>query len=126
MGTDQIRSKPLGLELLSRPGTPLSTDDFGFRLHYQGVNPLGVATIEVVPEMVQRLRQRPAAIESVNPQGHQLVLTLLSQALNDVKVLAGKVLMDKEDLHQLTDVAMTLPCPGILPTAAAGRSPCAT
>ena len=99
MGADQIRNKPFGLELLSRPSTALGTDDLGFSLHHQGMNPFCVSTIEAVSEMVKALGNAAIAIESVDTKGHHLVLPLLGQTLNDVDVLPRKVLMNEKDSH---------------------------
>ena len=99
MGANQIRNKPLELELFGRPGTAIGTDDFGFRFHHKGMHPLGVAAIEAIPEIIQRLRQRPVAIQIVNAEGNQLVLALLGQPLNDVNVLTREVLVNKQNPH---------------------------
>ena len=99
MGTDQIRCEALRLELLSSTGTALGTNDLGFSLHYQGMHPLGVATIKAVTEMVEALGNATATIKSIDAKGHQLVLPLLGQTLNDVDVLPGEVLMNEKDSH---------------------------
>ena len=99
MGTDQIRNKPLGLELLSSPSTSLSTNDLRFGLHHQGVHTWGVAAIEAVAEMAETFGHATTPIQRINPQGHQLVLTLLGQALNDVDVLPREVLMNEKNPH---------------------------
>ena len=63
------------------------------------MNVLGVATIEAITEMVEALGHATTPIQRINPQGHQLVLALLGQALNDVDVLTRKVLMNEKDPH---------------------------
>ena len=60
---------------------------------------LGVATIKAVTEVVEALGDPTPAIQSIDAQGHQLVLPLLSQALNDVDVLPWEVLMNEKDSH---------------------------
>ena len=99
MGTDQIRREALRLELLSSTGTSFGTDDLGFRFHDQGMNTLGVAAIKAVAEMIEALRNATPPIQRINPQGHQLMLALLGQPLNDVNVLTRKVLMNEKDSH---------------------------
>ena len=99
MGTDQIRRETLRLELLSSTGTALGTDDLGFRFHRQGMNPWSVAAIEAVAVVIKALRHATPAIQRIYPQGHQLMLALLGQPLNDVNVLTRKVLMNEKDPH---------------------------
>ena len=125
MGTDQIGSETPGLELLGSTGTALCANDLGFSFHHQRMNTLGVAAIEAVTEVVEALGNATRLFKGIDAQGHQLVLTLLGQALNDVDVLARKVLMNKENAHRLRDAVAIPPCPGTHPEAAAGRRPCA-
>ena len=99
MGTDQIGNKPIGFELFSRAGTALGTDDLGFRLHHQGMNTLGVAAIEAIAEVVEAFRNTTTSIKIIDSQGHQLMLALLRQPLNDMNVLTRKVLMNEKDPH---------------------------
>ena len=99
MGTDQIREKPLGLELFRCSGTSLGTDDLGFRLHHKGVNPLGVSAIEAVTKMAEALGHSTLPIQRMNAKGHQLMLPLLCQTLNDMDVLPWEVLMNEENPH---------------------------
>jgi hypothetical protein len=63
------------------------------------MDPIGVAAIKAVTEVVEALGDATPAIQSIDAQGHQLVLPLLSQALNDVDVLPWKVLMNEENSH---------------------------
>ena len=123
MGTDQIRCESLALELLSRTGTALGTDDLGFSLHHQGMHILGIATIKAITEMVEALRNATPSFESINSQGHQLVLPVLGQALNDVEVLPWKILMNEENSHRLRDAATIPPCPETLRATAEGKRP---
>ena len=99
MGTDQIGREAFPFELLSSTGTSLGTNDLGFCFHHQGMDTLGVAAIKAVTEMLEALGDATPAIQSIDAQGHQLVLPLLSQALNDVDVLPWKVLMNEENSH---------------------------
>ena len=99
MCTDQIGSKTFRLELLSSTGTALSTDDLCFRFHDQGMDPWSVAAIEAVTEIIESLGHATPPIQSIDPQGHQLMLALLGQPLNYVNVLTRKVLMNEKDSH---------------------------
>ena len=63
------------------------------------MNALGVAAFEAVAEMVKAVGNATPTIQSIDAQGHHLVLALLSQALNDVDVLPWKVLMNEENSH---------------------------
>ena len=99
MGADQIGNKPLSFELFSCAGTALSADDLGFRLHHQRMHTLGVASIEAVTEMVEALWNATTTIKVIDAKGHQLVLPLLGQTLNDVDVLPWEVLMNEKDSH---------------------------
>ena len=76
--------------------------------------------------MLEALGHATPSIQSIDPKGHQLVLPLLSQALNDVDVLPWKVLMNEKNPHELRDAEAIPLCPGILPAKAAGRTPSAT
>ena len=49
--------------------------------------------------MGEALGHATPAIQRIDTEGHQLVLPLLGQALNDVDVLPWKVLMNEEDPH---------------------------
>ena len=49
--------------------------------------------------MVEALGNATATIKSIDAKGHQLVLPLLGQTLNDVDVLPGEVLMNEKDSH---------------------------
>ena len=62
--------------------------------------PLGVTASEFVAEMGQAFWHATPAIQSIDPKGHQLVLPLLSQALNDVDILTWKVLMNEKNPHE--------------------------
>ena len=99
MGTNQIRREALRLELLSRTGTALGTDDLGFSFHQQGMKTICVAAIEAVTEVVEALWNSAPAIQLFNAQCHQVVLTLLGQPPNDVDVLPGEVLMNEKNSH---------------------------
>ena len=90
------------------------------------MDPLGVTASEFVAEMGQAFWHATPAIQSIDPKGHQLVLPLLSQALNDVDVLTWKVLMNEKNPHEIRDAEAIPPCPEILPAKAAGRTPSAT
>ena len=87
------------LELLSRTGTALGTDDLGFSFHQQGMKTICVAAIEAVTEMVEALWNATTTIKVIDAKGHQLVLPLLGQTLNDVDVLPWEVLMNEENSH---------------------------
>ena len=63
------------------------------------MDPLGVATIEAITEMVEALGHATTSIQRIDSQGHQLMLALSSQPLNDVNVLTRKVLMNEKDPH---------------------------
>ena len=63
------------------------------------MNTIGVAAIKAVAEMIEALRNATPPIQRINPQGHQLMLALLGQPLNDVNVLTRKVLMNEKDPH---------------------------
>ena len=123
MGADEIRSKPFSLELLGSTDAALSTDHLGFRFHHKGMNILGVATIQAVTKMLQGLGDATAPVEFIDPKGNHLVLPLLRQALNDVGVLTGEILVDKKDSHRLRDAATIQPCPGTRPGATADTRP---
>ena len=97
MGTDQFRCEALLLELFSSTGTALGTNDLGFSLHHQGMHSLGIATIQAVTEMIKTLGNATTTIKCIDAKGHQLVLPLLSQTLNDVDVLPREVLMNEKD-----------------------------
>ena len=58
-----------------------------------------VAASEAIAEMIEAFRHATPSIQRINPQGHQLMLALLSQPLNDVNVLTRKVLMNEKDPH---------------------------
>ena len=49
--------------------------------------------------MIEALRHATPPIQRIDPQGHQLMLALLGQPLNDVNVLTRKVLMNEKDPH---------------------------
>ena len=99
MGTNQIGREAFRFELLGSTGTALGADDLRFRFHHQGMDTFGVAAIKAVTEVVEALGDPTPAIQRIDAQGHQLVLPLLSQALNDVDVLPWKVLMNEKDPH---------------------------
>ena len=61
--------------------------------------PWGVAAIEAVTEMVKALGNAATTIKSIDAKGHQLMLPLLSEPLNDVDVLTREVLMNEKDSH---------------------------
>ena len=63
------------------------------------MDPWSVAAIEAVAEMIETLGHATPPIQSIDPQGHQLMLALLGQPLNDVNVLTRKVLMNEKDSH---------------------------
>ena len=63
------------------------------------MDPRSVAAIEAVAEMIEALRHATPLIQRIDPQGHQLMLALLGQPLNDVNVLTRKVLMNEKDPH---------------------------
>ena len=75
--------------------------------------------------MLEALGHAPPTIKSIDAQSNQLMLALLGQPLNDMNVLTRKVLMNEKDPHELRDAAAIRPCPGILPAAAANKTPCA-
>ena len=99
MATDQIRCESLALELLSRTGTALGTDDLGFSFHQKGMKTICVAAIEAVTEVVEALWNSTPAIQLINAQCHQVMPTLLGQPPNDVDVLPGEVLMNEKNSH---------------------------
>ena len=49
--------------------------------------------------MIEAFGHATTPIQRINPQGHQLVMALVGQALNDVDVLPRKVLMNEKDPH---------------------------
>tara|TARA_Y100001954_G_scaffold153526_1_gene163339 strand:+ start:258 stop:578 length:321 start_codon:yes stop_codon:yes gene_type:complete len=67
--------------------------------------------------MLEALRHATPAIQRIDPQGHQLMLALLGQPLNEMYVLTRKILMNEKDPHELKDAAAIPPCPGIIPAA---------
>ena len=99
MGTNQIRRESLRLKLLSRTGTALGTDDLGFSFNQQGMKTICVTAIEAVTEVVEALWNSTPAIQLINAQCHQVMLTLLGQPPNDVDVLPGEVLMNEKNSH---------------------------
>ena len=89
------------------------------------MDPWSVAAIEAVAVVIKALRHATPAIQRIYPQGHQLMLALLGQPLNDMYVLTRKILMNEKDPHELKDAAAIPPCPGIIPAAAADKTLCA-
>ena len=87
------------LELLSSTGTALGTDDLGFCFRQQRMKTICVAAIETVTEVVEALWNSAPAIQLINAQCHQLMLTLLGEPPNDVDVLPGEVLMNEKNPH---------------------------
>ena len=126
VGTDQIRSEATGLELLSRAGTALSADDLGFRLHHQGMDSIGITTLKMILKIFDFLRNPTPTAKGVNTQGKQLMPPMLSEALNNVNILPGEILVDEENLHRLRDAAMIPLCPETHRAKVEGKRPYAT
>lgn len=103
MGTDQIRSEALGLELISGFRAGLTTDHLGFCFQNQRMNPWRIASIRAIAEVLQLLRKRTILIERINPEGDQLMTTHPGQTLHDVQVLARKVLVNKQQFHSFAN-----------------------
>ena len=49
--------------------------------------------------MVEALGNATPPVQGIDAQGHQLMLPMLGQALNDVDVLPWKILMNEENSH---------------------------
>ena len=98
-GHKSNQAEALRLELLSRTGTALGTDDLGFSFHQQGMKTICVAAIEVVTEVVEVRWNSTPTIQLINTQCHQLMLTLVGKPPNDVDVLPGEVLMNEKNSH---------------------------
>ena len=99
MGTDQIWREAFRFELLGSTGTGLGTNDLGFCFHHQWMHTLCVAAIKAITDMGEALGHATPTIQRIDTEGHQLVLPMLGQALNDMDVLPWKVLMNEEDPH---------------------------
>ena len=70
---------------------------------------LGITASKFVAEMVQAFGHATPAIQSIDAKGHQLVLPLLGQALNDVDVLPRKILMnEKQNMIRPKDQAFLI------------------
>ena len=87
---------------------------------------LGVTTLEVISKIFYFLRKPTPTVQGVKTQGQQLMLPILSETLNDVSILSGKVLVDEENLHRLRDAAMIPLCPETHQAKAEGKRPYAT
>ena len=126
MGTDEIRYEAPFHELFSRESAALGADDLGFRLHHKGMDFLGVTTLKVISIIFNFLREPMPTVQGFKTQGQQLMLPIPSETPNDVSILAGKVLVDEENLHRLRDAAMIPLCPETHQAKAEGKKPYAT
>ena len=87
---------------------------------------LGITTPKVILKIFDSLRNSTPTIPGVNTQGQQLMLPILSETLNNVYILSGKILVNEENLHRLRDAAMIPLCPETHRAKAEGKRPYAT
>ena len=56
------------------------------------------------------IRDRTADVQRLNPEGNNLMASLLRKFLNNMNVLTRKVLMNKENLHLIPSEALKRFC----------------
>jgi len=100
MGTDQIGGEALRLELIRCLGTGLAANHLGFRLQNQRMNARSVPPFRAITEVLKLIWKRTIPIESIDSKGHQLMASDPRQTLNDMEILARKVLVNKQKSHR--------------------------
>ena len=125
MSADQIWIKALVTQSRSCASDSLSTNHLRFGFPHQRMNTCTISLTKGITKISNIIWDSIRRLYLIKPQTNHLMSSHARQTAKDMDVLPWKVLMNEENPHEFRDAAAIPPCPGILPAAAAGRTPCA-